>query len=366
MGKYERGPVLGKGTFGEVFKATDKETGEVVAIKRFRVGDSKDGVHMTALREIKIQQELNSPNVVKILNVFEKKNKISLVFEYMDSDLEAIIKDKSIVLSAGDIKSHMQMLLEALKYCHERQIMHRDVKPNNLLIASTGEIKLADFGLSRFFGSPDPYYTRMVFSRWYRPPELFFECAVYTEVVDIWAAGCIFAELFLRSPWFPGTTDIDQLGKIFAILGTPNEENWPGIQNVPLFVRWNPTMPQPLEKVFPQASSDAIDLLKRMMKLDPGQRPTAAEALEHPYFTKNLPVPTLPSNLPKPKKREDAPLTAGGPIELQRHNFEEVAKKIKSAAGADQTGKRKRSPLEKESKASSKKLHIESSPSSGH
>ncbi|CAD7695798.1 unnamed protein product [Ostreobium quekettii] len=260
MEKYERGPTLGKGTFGKVFMATCKETGQPVAIKRFRMMKQSEGVSVTAYREIKIQKELDHPRIVKLLDEFEDrgksgkgKSKIYLVFEYMHSDLEALIYDKSKILEAADIKKYMQMLLEALKYCHESGVLHRDLKPNNLLIAESGEMKLADFGLSREYGSPDPHYTHLVFSRWYRPPELFFGSRAYGPAVDIWGAGCIFAELMLRKPWFEGNVDLETLGKIFAVLGVPDKDTWPGVSNLPNYVSFESIgLPKPLSEVFPQ------------------------------------------------------------------------------------------------------------------
>ncbi|GMH42011.1 hypothetical protein BSKO_09930 [Bryopsis sp. KO-2023] len=307
MENYEKGPVLGEGTFGKVVKAIHKETGKVVAIKKVRTGDNREGINMTALREIKLQRELKSDKVVELLDVFEHKNNLSLVFEFMESDMEAVIRDQTIILSAADIKSYVKMTLETLAYVHDKFVLHRDVKPNNLLIAATGEIKLADFGLARIFCDPDPRFTPQVFSRWYRPPELLFGTTAYGPYVDVWAAGCVFAELMLRAPWFPGDTDIDQLGKIFQCMGTPNMNEWPDHIHLPHYVEYKATPPIPLNQIFRKASTDALDLLSKMMKLNPNQRPTAKEALEHAYF-KNDPKPTKPSSLPRPKKREDAPL----------------------------------------------------------
>ncbi|GBF90178.1 cyclin-dependent kinase [Raphidocelis subcapitata] len=265
MDKYEKGVVLGHGTFGSVYKATHKETGQVVAIKKI------NGIDMTALREIKLLKELRSPHIVSLLDVFPHKRKLTMVFEFMDSDLEALIKAKGIVLSPANIKAYMQLLLRALAHCHACWVVHRDIKPNNMLVDGNGGFKLADFGLARIYGSPDGRLTNQVFARWYRPPELLFGSTCYGPSIDIWAAGCVFAELLLRRPWLPGTSDIDQLGKIF------------------------------------QASDDALELLAAMVSLDPSKRPTAAEALAHPYFS-NAPPPTPAGQLPKPPLREDNPL----------------------------------------------------------
>eukprot|EP00195_Chlamydomonas_chlamydogama_P009416 CAMPEP_0202890988 /NCGR_PEP_ID=MMETSP1392-20130828/1203_1 /ASSEMBLY_ACC=CAM_ASM_000868 /TAXON_ID=225041 /ORGANISM="Chlamydomonas chlamydogama, Strain SAG 11-48b" /LENGTH=349 /DNA_ID=CAMNT_0049574647 /DNA_START=226 /DNA_END=1275 /DNA_ORIENTATION=+ len=278
------------------------------------MGDQKEGIHVTALREIKLLRELQGqPHVIQLIDAFPVKRNIALVFEMMVSDLEAIIKDKSLVLSPGDIKAYMKMLLIGLHSCHKQWVVHRDIKPNNCLIASDGELKLADFGLARVLASPEHHrpYTNQVFALWYRAPELFFGSPCYAFAVDVWAAGCIFAELLLRRPWFPGMSDLDQLGKIFQALGTPSEENWPGVTAMPNYVEFDRVTALPLKALFPKASDDALDLLSRMASLNPSKRITAEQALAHRYFTSE-PQPTPPSQLPKPVSRESNPLQLVG------------------------------------------------------
>lgn len=218
-----------------------------------------------------------------------------------------MIKDKSIVLSISDVKAYMRMLLEALNFCHKRWVLHRDVKPNNMLISQEGLMKLGDFGLARVYGSPGAKYTNQVFARWYRAPELLFGSVLYTSAVDIWAAGCVFAELLLRRPWLPGISDIDQLGKIFQALGTPTSDQWPGVTHLPCYVEFQKTPAPSMKSMFPKANDDALDLLSKMCSLNPSKRPSAEAALKHPFFT-NAPAPTLPAELPKPVPRELNPL----------------------------------------------------------
>jgi cyclin-dependent kinase 7 len=308
---YAKGGILGKGTFGEVIKGTNKETGDVVAIKKIRIGEKGEGVNVTALREVKYLKELKHPNIVSLLDVIPLKKGIGLVFEYMESDLEVMIKDRSMVLSAADVKAYMVSILQALAHCHERWVVHRDIKPNNFLVTADGSIKLADFGLSRIYGSPERRLTNQVFARWYRAPELLYGSTCYGPGVDMWAAGCVFAELLLRRPWFPGETDIEVLTKIFTALGTPTDIDWGGLRHMPGFVEFSATTAPPLKQLFSHAADDALDLLNRMVAVDPRRRISAADALKHRYF-KMDPAPTPAGKLPKPHPREEGILGNGG------------------------------------------------------
>ncbi|CAI5507335.1 unnamed protein product [Closterium sp. Naga37s-1] len=280
-GRYVKGVTLGKGTFGVVFKAYDTHTGRTVAIKKIHLGDCKEGVNVTALREIKLLQELHHPHIIDLIDIYPHKRNLNLVLEFMETDLENIIKDRSLHLSPADIKAFMRMTLEGLAYCHGKWVLHRDMKPNNLLIGPTGELKIADFGFARLFGSPDRKLTHQVFALWYRAPELLFGSKAYGSGVDVWGAGCVFAELLLRRPFLQGSSDIDQLGKIFAALGTPREDQWPDMQCLPDYVHFNFCPAPPLKSHFPMAGDDALDLLSRMLTFDPNKRITAAQALQH-------------------------------------------------------------------------------------
>eukprot|EP00164_Ancoracysta_twista_P011021 GFYU01016832.1.p1 GENE.GFYU01016832.1~~GFYU01016832.1.p1 ORF type:complete len:328 (+),score=71.32 GFYU01016832.1:85-1068(+) len=298
-GKYSKGKKLGEGQFGVVSQGKDEETGRVVALKKIRLGKMKDGMSVDALREIKILQEIKHPNVVELVDVITHKQNPILVFEYLQTDVEVLIKSRTIVLRPGDIKCIMKQLLEGVKFLHDNFILHRDLKPSNLLISPDGLVKIADFGLARTFGSPNRNLTHQVVTRWYRAPELLFGARRYGYGVDMWAVGCIFAELMLRTPYFPGESDIDQLSKIFAALGTPTEENWPGMTTLPDYMEFEQYMGTPLNQLFTAAGEDAIDLLSKMIKYSPTDRITAEEALQHPYF-KNSPLPTAPTKLPLP------------------------------------------------------------------
>ncbi|CAI5519787.1 unnamed protein product [Closterium sp. Naga37s-1] len=298
-GRYVKGVTLGKGTFGVVFKAYDTHTGKTVAIKKIHLGDCKEGVNVTALREIKLLQELHHPHIIDLIDIYPHKRNLNLVLEFMETDLENIIKDRSLHLSPADIKAFMRMTLEGLAYCHGKWVLHRDMKPNNLLIGPTGELKIADFGFARLFGSPDRKLTHQVFALWYRAPELLFGSKAYGSGVDVWGAGCVFAELLLRRPFLQGSSDIDQLGKIFAALGTPREDQWPDMQCLPDYVHFNFCPAPPLKSHFPMAGDDALDLLSRMLTFDPNKRITAVQALQHRYFLLGPPA-TKPKDLPRP------------------------------------------------------------------
>ncbi|KAF5762744.1 putative protein-serine/threonine kinase CMGC-CDK-CDK7 family [Helianthus annuus] len=303
--RYLKREVLGEGTYGVVYKAIDTKTGQTVAIKKIRLGKQKEGVNFTALREIKLLKELKDPNIIELIDAFPHKGNLHLVFEFMETDLEAVIRDRNIVLSPTDIKSYLQMTLKGLAFCHKKWVLHRDMKPNNLLIGPRGQLKLADFGLARIFGSPDRRFTHQVFARWYRAPELLFGAKQYGPGVDVWAAACIFAELLLRRPFLQGSSDIDQLGKIFAAFGTPKASQWPDMIYLPDYVEYQFVPGQPLKTLFPMASDDALDLLSKMFAYDPKARISAQQALEHRYFSSG-PPPTEPALLPRPPPKKES------------------------------------------------------------
>ncbi|RUS20671.1 hypothetical protein BC937DRAFT_94662 [Endogone sp. FLAS-F59071] len=225
--QYQKNGKIGEGTYAVVYEGIIIATKQKVAIKKIKVGLFKDGLDLTAIREVKFLQELKHPNIINLIDVFSHKTNLNLVLEYLDWDLEQVIKDKSIYFIPGDIKSWMQMMLKGLDHCHKSWVLHRDMKPNNLLLnGETGELKIADFGLARDWGDPGRAMTSQVVTRWYRAPELLMGAKQYSYAVDIWSVGCIFAELMLRTPYFAGESDIDQLTKIFHALGTPTEQEW--------------------------------------------------------------------------------------------------------------------------------------------
>jgi len=304
--RYKKISFLGEGQFATVYKAEDIENpGTIVAVKKIKLGhrtEVKDGINRTALREIKLIQELNHPNVIGLLDVFGHKASISLVFDFMEWDLENIVKDTSVVLSTPHIKAYMVMILQGLEYLHMNWVLHRDMKPNNVLLDSKGNLKITDFGLAKTFGSPNRVYTHQVVTGWYRCPELLFGATNYSVGVDMWATGCVLAELLLRAPFLPADSDLGQLSKIFETLGTPTVEDWPGMKDLNDFVEFRIFPRIPFSEIFSAAGDDLLDLLDKMFLYDPKRRATATECLKHPYFS-NRPAPTVGHLLPKPGGR---------------------------------------------------------------
>eukprot|EP00794_Sanderia_malayensis_P012637 gene12634-13935_t len=297
---------IGEGAHGVVFKAKNIQSGEVLALKKVPLRRLEDGIPNTALREIKALQEIEHPNIVKLYEVFPHGTGFVLVFEYMLSDLSEVLRDFNRVLTESQLKSYMLMLLKGIAYCHSDHIMHRDLKPANLLISSTGQLKIADFGLARVFSNnEDRLYSHQVATRWYRAPELLYGARKYDEGVDLWAVGAIFGELLNNSPLFPGESDIEQLCCVLRVFGTPDEESWPGMTELPDYNKITfPAMdPLPLENIVPDASPLALDLLKRFLVYASKKRISAEEALLHTYFFTE-PLPAHHSELPIPNKED--------------------------------------------------------------
>lgn len=212
-----------------------------------------------------------------------------MVIEYCITDLEAVIRDRSILLAPAEVKCCLKMILEGLEACHRKYVLHRDLKPSNILIGYDGNLKIADFGLARLHASPNARLTHQVITRWYRPPELLFAAKNYGPCVDIWSVGCIFAELMLRLPYLPGDSDVDQLSRIFQARGTPSNEEWPDHDSLPAYVKFADTPEPDHRSLFTASSKQAIELLNCMMCLDPLKRISAAEAMKHAYFVDEFP-----------------------------------------------------------------------------
>ena len=222
-----------------------------------------------------------------------------------------LIKDtEGVRYGAADIKAWMGMLSRAIWFCHENFVLHRDIKPNNLLIAADGEVKLADFGLARSFADPMRPMTSNVITRWYRPPELLFGAKHYSGAVDIWSVALVFAELVIRTPYIAGDSEMGQIDLISQAIGTPTEDNWPGVTQLDGYVFSEPVNPvrgrDHYLGTFGAAGSEGVDLLMKMLILDPRKRITAKEVLEHSWW----------SSEPKPTRKEDLPKKGGGEAKI--------------------------------------------------
>ncbi|XP_020112849.1 cell division control protein 2 homolog [Ananas comosus] len=287
MDQYEKVEKIGEGTYGVVYKARDRVTNEMIALKKIRLEQEDEGVPSTAIREISLLKEMRHGNIVRLQDVVHCEKRIYLVFEYLDLDLKKhmdtcpdLAKDPRLV------KKFLYQILRGIAYCHSHRVLHRDLKPQNLLIdRRTNALKLADFGLARAFGIPVRTFTHEVVTLWYRAPEILLGARQYSTPVDVWSVGCIFAEMVNQRPLFPGDSEIDELFRIFRVLGTPNEEIWPGVSSLPdfksAFPKWPP---KDLATAVPKLEPIGVDLLSKMLCLDPSRRITARHALEHDYF----------------------------------------------------------------------------------
>ncbi|XP_039183974.1 cyclin-dependent kinase 3 isoform X2 [Crotalus tigris] len=283
---FQKVEKIGEGTYGVVYKARNKQTGQLVALKKIRLDSETEGVPSTAIREISLLKELKHPNIVRLLDVVHNQKKLYLVFEYLNQDLKKYMdSSRTGELPLSLVKSYLYQLLQGVSFCHSHRVIHRDLKPQNLLINEMGAIKLADFGLARAFGVPLRTYTHEVVTLWYRAPEILLGCKYYSTAVDIWSIGCIFAEMVTRKALFPGDSEIDQLFRIFRTLGTPTESLWPGVTNLPDYKGNFPKWPRKdMKVIIPNLDQDGRDLLLQLLMYDPNKRISAKAALNHQYF----------------------------------------------------------------------------------
>ncbi|KAK2150144.1 hypothetical protein LSH36_421g02046 [Paralvinella palmiformis] len=298
MDDYIKIEKIGEGTYGVVYKGRNKKTNKTVALKKIRLESEEEGVPSTAIREISLLKELQHPNIVCLEDVLMQENKLYLVFEFLSMDLKKYMDtipsgqfmDKMLV------KSYTYQLLQGILFCHQRRVLHRDLKPQNLLIDSKGVIKLADFGLARAFGIPIRIYTHEIVTLWYRAPEVLLGSQKYSTPVDLWSIGCIFAEMVTKRPLFHGDSEIDQLFRIFRTLTTPTESIWPGVSSLPdyksTFPNWKTNT---LSQSVKHLDADGLDLLQSLLIYDPSKRIAAKDALKHHYFD-DLEKDSLPAS----------------------------------------------------------------------
>ncbi|KPI91432.1 Cyclin-dependent kinase 11B [Papilio xuthus] len=311
-----------EGTYGVVYRARDKTTEEIVALKRLKMEKEKEGFPITSLREINTLLKGQHPNIVTVREIVVGSNmdKIFIVMDYVEHDLKSLMetmRGKKQVFLPGEIKCLMTQLLKAVHHLHDNWILHRDLKTSNLLLSHKGVLKVGDFGLAREYGSPLRQYTPIVVTLWYRAPELLLCCKEYSTPIDMWSVGCIFAEFITMNPLFPGKSEVDQLNRIFKDLGTPSELLWPGYNELPAVQKMTFAEHPPgglRQRIGSDLLSEAgLSLLQGFLTYNPARRLTADAALEHTYF-KEQPVAIDPAMFPTwPAKSEGNRRTTHSP-----------------------------------------------------
>ncbi|XP_055813353.1 cyclin-dependent kinase G-2-like [Solanum dulcamara] len=307
--EFERLNRIDEGTYGVVYRAKDKKTGEIVALKKVKMEKEREGFPLTSLREINILISLHHPSIVDVKEVVvgSSLDSIFMVMEYMEHDLKALMETMKQPFTQSEVKCLMLQLFHGVKYLHDNWVLHRDLKTSNLLLNNRGELKICDFGLARQYGSPLKPYTHLVVTLWYRAPELLLGAKQYSTAIDMWSLGCIMAEMLSKEPLFNGKTEVDQIDKIFRILGTPNETIWPGFSKLPgVKVNFVKHQFNNLRKRFqkstafmglPVLSEAGLDLLNKLLTYDPEKRITADAALNHEWF-REVPLPKSKEFMP--------------------------------------------------------------------
>ncbi|CCI46939.1 unnamed protein product [Albugo candida] len=326
---------VGCGTYGEVFKCQHKVTKQIAALKKLRPNVEKNGFPITSIREMKILKFLKHPNIVKMNEIVStkalpkegKRPPLYFAFEYMEHDLSGLLNHPRVKLSRTQTQCYMRQLLCGIAFMHHNKIVHRDIKASNLLLNNQGMLKIGDFGLSRFWNEVNANagrYTNKVVTLWYRPPELLLGTTSYDYSVDMWSIGCIFAELLTGRAILQGKTEIDQLKAIFELCGAPTDLTWPTYHELPgsKTFQFDVKYESSLRERFSNFPQHAVDLLEKMLTLDPSKRITAMEALDHDYFWRVLTC--KPRDLPKfcvsstheyqSKKRHHAEIAAAAAV----------------------------------------------------
>ncbi|GIC85125.1 CDC2/CDK family serine/threonine-protein kinase [Aspergillus udagawae] len=336
---FERLNHIEEGSYGWVSRARDITTGEVVALKKLKMENSPDGFPVTGLREIQTLLEARHTNIVHLREVVmgTKMDDVFLVMDFLEHDLKTLLDDMREPFLPSEIKTLMLQILSGLEFLHSHWIMHRDLKTSNLLMNNRGEIKIADFGMARYYGDPPPKLTQLVVTLWYRSPELLLGAEKYGPEIDMWSIGCIFGELLTKEPLLQGKNEVDQVSKIFALTGPPTQQTWPGFRSLPnaKSLRLPPTtssgpteIPPLLPRSkFPFLTNAGLRLLSSLLALNPSARPTAQECLSHKYFRED----------PRPKPKEMFPTfpSKAGMERRRRRETPEAPKRGQEAPALD-------------------------------
>ncbi|KAG7209989.1 hypothetical protein KM043_011575 [Ampulex compressa] len=298
MDKYESIEIVGEGSYGVVMKCRHRETGQVVAIKKFLETEEDIQVRKIAFREIRTLKKLHHENLVNMIEVFRRRKRFYLVFEYLDHTLLDELERAGGGLGWEVSKRHIFQVLRGLNFCHNNHIMHRDVKPENILVSPNGVIKLCDFGFARLVTGANESCTDYVATRWYRAPELLVGDAKYGRAIDVWAAGCLYAEMINGDPLFPGDSDVDQLHRITKVLGgicgkhqtiISRNKNGRLLRHASAdgLSRSPKSAVTSLHELFPSWGTVTISFLAQCLRMDPDVRPKCSTLLQHSLFTQD-------------------------------------------------------------------------------
>ncbi|KAM8939396.1 cyclin-dependent kinase-like 2 [Pelodytes ibericus] len=290
MEKYENLGLVGEGSYGMVMKCRNKESGRIVAIKKFLESEDDKMVKKIAMREIKLLKQLRHENLVNLLEVCKKKKRWYLVFEFVDRTVLDDLEQFPNGLDFNRVRKYLYQIIRGIGFCHNHNIIHRDIKPENILVSHSGVVKLCDFGFARTLAAPGEVYTDYVATRWYRAPELLVGDIKYGKAVDVWAIGCLVTEMLTGEPLFPGDSDIDQLYHIVKCQGNLTPRLQELFYKNPLFA--GVTLPEikqvePLERRYPKLSPLILHLAKNCLQIDPDKRPSCMTLLEHELFKKD-------------------------------------------------------------------------------